>query len=68
MTTEFQQQFAPAISNSDPELLSSLKRQAWSRFLALGLPEARNEFYQYIHLRPLFELSFQPPKRDGQKR
>ncbi len=35
--------------------LHKFKQKAWERFQEVGLPDAKNETYQYVRLRKLFE-------------
>jgi Fe-S cluster assembly protein SufD len=40
------------------DLLKSLRERAWDHFLELGLPEKKQEAFQYVPLRQLYEKNF----------
>lgn len=42
------------------DLLQKAKSKAWDRFLKLELPTQKAEAFRYIHLRKLFEQSYEP--------
>lgn len=44
------------IKGGDP--LKGLREKAWDHFLELGLPEKKQEAFQYISMNPLYEESF----------
>lgn len=43
--------------------LTPLRTKAWDHFLELGLPTKKDDAYQYVPLRRLYEKSFLPPER-----
>ena len=48
---------------TDPQWLTDLRREAWSRFYKLGFPTARrgNEKWKYTSVRPLAAANFDNP-------
>lgn len=49
------------LSQNNQTPLASFRRQAWDQFNAIGLPTRKNEEFQYLSLRKLYEKSFTLP-------
>jgi Fe-S cluster assembly protein SufD len=46
-----------------PDLLKGMREKAWDHFLELGLPDKKDEAFQYVPLRRLYELSLKAASR-----
>ena len=49
------EQLTALFQNQEKNGLYKFKQKAWDRFQEVGLPDAKNETYQYVRLRKLFE-------------
>ncbi|MBI2742740.1 MAG: Fe-S cluster assembly protein SufD [Chlamydiales bacterium] len=57
---ELQKQFMRLESD---EVMGRLRGNAWTRLLERGLPQKKEEAFQYVHLRELYEKSYALPEK-----